>query len=785
VIQKLLLLLENTLTVLNSSTQCSNNATVTVTDNFDTPTADITVTNGGQIDCNNNSLTLQGSGSTNASGGSSGLLFTWSSTSGGASIGSGSSLSVNAAGDYYLLVEETSSGCTDETMVTITSNTTTPTAIITNNNPLSCDSTSILLIGSTSIATGSISYEWQDGSSTIIGSASAVTISSTGNYSLDIIDLANGCTANASVSVVEDITPPLVSVVSPVDINCLVTNPSLNGSGSAQGSNIEYTWSTAGGAIIGATDLDTASTITAGTYSLLVENTTNGCTSTADVIVNLNNTPPVADAGADVQFNCGVTTVQLDGTGSTGSGLSFAWSGPGSISGGGSPTPTVNTTGTFQLLLTGSNGCTDVSTVDVIPNMNAPLSDAGTDITLNCNDTFPISLDGSGSDAGMDYNWATITGNIVSGTTTITPSVDQAGGYQLTTTDPSNGCFSRDTVFIIMDTVPPVPDFSATNGNSITCNSSNVITLDGSSSTNGVTYLWQTSNGNIVSSNGATAIADAAGDYTLTVTGSNGCSATTTTPLTVAMDTVSPTIVVVPVDELDCMGTPVLIDASSSLGSNETYSWNNGNNTNTLTTTTSGTYSLTVTNDNGCTSTLNVLVVNSTGPVADFTATPISGNLPLEVDFTNGSIGNNMTYDWNFGDGNSDTINNPSNTYTELGDYSVLLTVTDMQGCTDTASINIHVEGESVLVIPNIFSPNGDGNNDIFNLHGTNITEVSGVIMNRWGQVIFEWSAVEAGWDGRTVAGMEASEGTYYYVVSAVGADGKEYDFNGPIQLVR
>ncbi len=774
-----------TLTVVNSVTLCSNNNTVTVSDNFNTPNADISVANGGQLDCSNGSLTLQGTGSTNQAGGNTGITYTWSTTSGGSVIGSGTSLPISTAGDYYLLVEETASGCTDETMVTITSNTTLPNAIISNNNPLSCDSTSILLIGSTSTSSGTLSYDWQDATTTTIGTNAAISVSSPGNYTLEITDISNGCTNNASVTVTQDITPPTVSVVTPIDINCTNTNPTLDGTASAHGANIEYTWTTSGGAIIGDTDLDTASTVTAGTYNLLVENTTNGCTSNADVVVNLNNTPPTADAGANVPFVCGVTTVQLDGSASTGLGLSYSWDGPGVITSGGTPTPSVNSTGTFELTVTGANGCTDIATVDVTPDLNAPISDAGTDITLTCNDTFPISLDGSGSEAGMNYSWATITGNIISGSTTTTPSVDQAGGYQLTTTNPVNSCFSRDTVFIIMDTIPPTVDVTATNGNTITCTSSGVITLDGSNSTLGTTYVWQTSNGNIISSSGATAIADAAGDYTLTVTGSNGCSATSSTPLTIVMDTVSPIIIITPVDELDCIGTPVVIDASNTNGTNETYAWNTGETTNAISVLSSGIYTLTVTNDNGCSSSENITVINSPGPVADFSATPLSGNLPLNVDFTNNSTGTNLSYNWNFGDGNNDTLASPSNIYVDFGDYNAILTVTDENGCSDTASILIHVEGVSVLIVPNIFSPNGDGNNDIFNLEGTNITEVSGYVMNRWGQIIFEWSALEAGWDGHTQSGSIASEGTYYYVIDAIGADGVTYNYQGAIQLVR
>ena len=137
------------------------------------------------------------------------------------------------------------------------------------------------------------------------------------------------------------------------------------------------------------------------------------------------------------------------------------------------------------------------------------------------------------------------------------------------------------------------------------------------------------------------------------------------------------------------------------------------------------------------------------------------------------------------GDGTTSTDFDPSVTYTTSDDYTATLLVTDVNGCVDNTSSVIIVEGTSTLIIPNIFTPNGDGSNDVFNLSGTNITEIKGTIMNRWGQVVFNINTVEGGWDGRTMAGIECSEGVYYYLIHALGADGVEYNYQGPIELIR
>ena len=773
-----------TLTVTNSSTGCINDATVSVSENFNTPTSDIVAPNGGQLDCANPSLTLDGTGSTNDAGGNTGITYTWSTTSGGSSIGSGSTLVASAAGDYYLLIEETISGCTDEVMVSINAATGLPTAIITGNTPLTCTTTTITIDGSTSTPLSVLDYEWNTVPVTsVLGSSATLDLTVAGDYSLTVTDPSTSCDNTVTFTVTEDITAPIADVIpdfTQVDCNNPIIN--LDGSASSQGSNITYAWTTTGN-ITGATNADNTTADAAGDYTITVTNTDNGCTADATATLTVDIIAPVADAGVSVNFTCGVTTVDLDGSASTGTGITYNWTGPGTITNGTSAIPTVDATGTFTLTVTGSNGCANASTVDVIPDANAPAANAGSDFIITCLSPLPVILDGSASDVAMDYLWTTTgTGNIVSGNTTTAPTVDQEGTYTITVTNPANSCSATATVTITTDTVSPTAD--AGSNYIITCNSSNVQILDGVNSIGtGLTYSWTTSNGTIDSQLGSTVTVSAAGDYDLEVTGSNGCVGTQS--VSVTMDTVTPIINVPTPSDIDCNGGTVVIDASGSTGSNQTYLWSTTETTSSISVNAAGNYSLTVTNDNGCSSTYSATINSLSAPVADFSATPVNGQIPLDVVYTDNSTGTSLTYDWQFGDGNSDVMQNPTNTFTGIGTFETILTVTDASGCTDTASITITVEGSSNLIIPNIFSPNGDGVNDIFNIDGTNITEIKGTVINRWGQMVYEWDVLEIGWDGRTVSGAVASEGTYYYLIDALGADGTVYSVQGPFQLIR
>jgi gliding motility-associated-like protein len=136
---------------------------------------------------------------------------------------------------------------------------------------------------------------------------------------------------------------------------------------------------------------------------------------------------------------------------------------------------------------------------------------------------------------------------------------------------------------------------------------------------------------------------------------------------------------------------------------------------------------------------------------------------------------------WNFGDGNSSTQQNASNNYTGAGTYTVTLVTTNQFGCTDSASSIISVlEG---ILIPNVFSPNGDGTNDEFYIPNSGLKEYKIEIWDRWGVKVFESDAPSIHWDGRSTAGMPCTDGTYYYVLHAL-SDTHDYSTTGFLTLI-
>ncbi|MBV6486022.1 MAG: hypothetical protein KFKLKKLM_02653 [Flavobacteriales bacterium] len=187
-----------------------------------------------------------------------------------------------------------------------------------------------------------------------------------------------------------------------------------------------------------------------------------------------------------------------------------------------------------------------------------------------------------------------------------------------------------------------------------------------------------------------------------------------------------------------------------------------------------------------CASALTAVNVIVGGVTASIAATPTTGFMPLDVVFSNNSsTGPTVTYDWNFGDGTpSSNSSEPTHTYTDLGNYVATLIVSDGV-CSDTATVTIEVIGQSTILIPNVFTPNGDGSNDVFTVEGTNLKSVEGEIFNRWGQKLYEWKGVRGYWDGRTKAGTECPDGTYFYIIQAEGNDGEKYAKTGAFTLIR
>ena len=183
---------------------------------------------------------------------------------------------------------------------------------------------------------------------------------------------------------------------------------------------------------------------------------------------------------------------------------------------------------------------------------------------------------------------------------------------------------------------------------------------------------------------------------------------------------------------------------------------------------------------NGCDSITNQqITINNV--IASFTPSILIGQAPLNVDFFNNSTGA-TSYSWDFGNTLTSTATNPSTVYNSEGSYVVTLIAIE-GACRDTLITTIEVEAEKLTVnVPSVFSPNGDGQNDLWILRGIeNYPNVKVVVFNRWGGEMYSSTGYAEPWDG-TYNGTQSPSTTYYYIID-LGDDIEP--FSGTINIIR
>lgn len=220
-------------------------------------------------------------------------------------------------------------------------------------------------------------------------------------------------------------------------------------------------------------------------------------------------------------------------------------------------------------------------------------------------------------------------------------------------------------------------------------------------------------------------------------------------------------------DTTTCNGTEIEISAPEGF---ETYHWSNDETTQNITVG-AGIFEVTVLDANGCTGSATI-EISAQGPVADFEVTPGLEGIPGDQfafdDLSSPGEVDIVSWKWNFGDGQIDILQNTIYGFQEPGNYLVTLTVNDEMGCEDTKSENIIIKIFEEFMIPEAFSPNGDGINDVFEITGLQeIPNAKIHIFNRWGATVYENNNYGNGnfWDGK-----DCPDGTYFYILELPNA---------------
>ncbi len=677
-----------TLILMDEENGCSEQSTIDVFEDLEEPVTIIEAV--GMLDCQNSLVTLDGSSSTGNL-----LNFQWLDENDEV-ISNDTSVDVSMQGIYSLLVTNTENGCSFSASIEVESNMNLPVVMVESSNDLNCDDHEATLDGNGSSEGSTISYEWQNHLGDSISSNLEITVDLPGTYTLIVTDTSNNCSTSATIEVSQDIETPVANSGNDAILNCQLTEITLDGSQSSSGTNFNYQW------------LDSNNNVVSGeittlvnqpdTYTLVVTNTENGCSSASMVVIDQNIDTPQADAGQDGTLYCNSNEVTLDGSASSGNNLSFQWFNESGALVGIQSMIQVSETGVFILILTNTESeCTSQSSVEVIPDDSLPTAVADTDGILTCENT-QVIIDGSASTSvsgNISFEWQDEVGNIISILENV--PISSPGDYTLIVTDTDNGCSISTTVEVQQDIESPIAD--AGQNQILTCSQTNV-TLDGSGSSGvNLGFEWQDEMGNTIALTAITTVSSG-GIYFLIVTNTQtGCSASESVEVT--PDTNLP-VANAGIDQLlTCSITQIMLDGTaSSTGPNIEYEWQNEIGTIVATTqttiiTTAGTYTLIVLDTaNNCLTQDEVVVgedIELPIPVIDFVSNQEidCNNSSIVLDATGSVPFGILSFEWTTNDGEIILgVDTPNPELGQAGTYSLIVTNNE-NGCTASETIEI------------------------------------------------------------------------------------------------
>jgi hypothetical protein len=659
-----------------------------------------------------------------------------------------------------------------------------------------CDVQSIVL--NPTFTTGLTSFQWSsNGNGTFSNSTIANPTYTPGNT-----DLANGstqlicsvtgsggtCNQAADTILFTYGTIPIANAGTDKALVCIPNSVILDGSSSSTGANISYQWSSGG-------QVQNPQVSTAGTYTITVTDTQNGCTATDQVTVIDNRILPSFTVTTSGQLNCVTTQVTLTGTNSSTTNVgpfTYRWFRNGQlVAGANDSILTASAAGTYRLEITNtSNGCSSTPQLVLLPPPVSPsdppivvIVDFPTNI-LTCK--APVITLGSiiifTGTTPYTTQWTTLDG-------ALSPSggtVNKPDTYILTVTDLISGCVGRDTVLVLEDKTPPIITL---NQNLVLGCLNNSVPLSSTiSGTAPFTYQW---NGPSFQSTLPEPSATSIGLYRVTVTqASNGCIANATLQVTQSDSTISVDLSTQPAC-VDGMNGVLIIENTTGINPPFQYSvdggaWQDSTRFDGLN---AGNYTLTIQDKEGCSFDTSFTIP----PAKAFTV-----DLPDQIVVTLGDSVQLLPvlsdpgsiYNWSnpISLSCSDCFSPVAQPF-ENTDYSI--TVTNDNGCTATASVQVVVRVEGNEYAPNVFDPSSEAPNNRFVIYtGKQVSNIKSLeIFDRWGALVFRSNNYPpndpaGGWDG-TTRSKKCESGIYVFIARLALINGTEKVLSGDVLLVR
>ncbi len=703
--------------------------------------------------CNGNNT---GNATVVAAGGSPNYTYSWSNAQTGTTTN-------NLTANTFSVIVSDNNGCTVQATVTITE----PPVL-----SLTLTATDLLCNG---ISTGQVNSNVQGGVPNYTYSWSNTTITNNisslaaGGYSLTVTD-NNGCTVQSSMILTQPIAITLTVTSTPDHCNLSDGTATVSANGGT--GSYTYSWSNTSQTRNNITGLP------AGVYTITVTDN-NQCTQSTTVNVlpmQADTLQLVSISNTSCNNNCdGIATLQLSGVLNVP--YNYNWN---TIPTQNSLTATGLCAGMYSCTVTDVNGCKDSMTVSISQPaaLSATLSATSTLCYGDNTGTATVTnVIGGTPNYGYSWNNNQLNANAIALT---------AGTYTVIITD-NNNCSIAQIVQVndapqLLVNIPPPVEICA--GQQATVNS-NV-----AGGTPNYNYSWNTGQ----NTNGINPFLNQITNFTITVTDNNGCIAQAITQVTVnALPVVSFS------SDITEGCAPLCVNFNNTTTNSQSQVWSFGDGSGSTLNAPyhcfmqAGAYNITlaVTDNKGCIDSLtrNNYINVYPNPTADFQVYPNPSAVNTIINFIDKSVGA-TAWNWSFGDAinSSSNLQNATFVYTDSGYYQIRLIVINGFGCSDTSVQLLFIEPEFLFYIPNTFTPNGDGLNDIFapSLFGIENETFEFYIFDRWGNKIFESNSSTIGWNGVANNGSEiAQQDTYVWLIKLKDIKGSRHKYVGHVNLIK
>lgn len=648
-----------------------------------------------------------------------------------------------------------------------------PTVTAINNGPL-CAGATATLTGS-----GATTYSWAGPGGLIsnIASPSIPNVQPINAGVYNLIGATAGCTAAASTTLQVNSNPTVTATNS--GSYCAGQSFNLSASGATS-----YTWSGPNG-YASSVQNPNFSNITvnlSGTYNLI--GASNGCTATANTALIVNPLPNiVAVTSGNVCENFSLTLSAVGGT-------SFVWTGPsGFVSFQQNPqipSAVMGNNGTYTVVGTDANGCVNSATVAQVVYAKPLIAVAGSNACIN----EILTLTAMG---GSNYQWSGPNGysSNLQNPVINNASPSNSGAYNVVVTTTA-GCVSTGTVFCNVFTKPVI----GFTGNTSVCKGETF----SFSGTGGLSYKWLATFG-IVTLGQQFSISSISNSlqttYTLVGADGNGCvNQVVITPLIlglpfgfVSSDKVAGCVPFCTAFNFQ-KGSPIITNVNWSFDNGNTFT-DSSKITQCFTTAGIHTVNISLVDSKGCKGSSTATVEAYPVPHAEFSYTPDAPNendntVTFTDESTNASI---VDWHWDFFSTGKDTSNSnhPTYVFPEIGNYFVYLKVTSDHGCVDSIVKKLAVVEDVTFYIPNSFTPNGDGNNEVFMPKAVGVKKFRMDVFDRWGQLVYTTTDISQGWDGKSKKGGDIlPQDVYVYKITVSDNNSsKPKQYTGHVTLMK